>query len=73
MKSINDVISQAFESKTSLSNQRQTLSTSSGNARGLVSSFFSFNRLIDGINKRKGQEAFIIALLIGILMFFMIW
>jgi len=73
MKSINDVISQAFETKAALTNQRNTLSGAAGGLSGLTANIPTFNRLIEGINKKKSRDQMIIALVIAIILCFSIW
>mmetsp|Transcript_14734 Transcript_14734/g.24432 ORF Transcript_14734/g.24432 Transcript_14734/m.24432 type:complete len:235 (+) Transcript_14734:74-778(+) len=73
MKSINDVISQAFETKTALSSQRSSLAGSSGGLASLTANVPGFGRLIDGIQRKKSRESMIIAVAIGLLVCFTIW
>jgi len=73
MKSINDVISQAFETKNTLNSQRATLTGSGNSASNLSTSMPTFNRLIDGIQKKKARESAIIAAVIGGLICVTIW
>ena len=73
MRSINEVISQAFETRSSLSHQRSTLTNSAGGLSGLASNVPSFNRLIDGINKKRTRESVIVAIVIAVLLCFTIW
>lgn len=73
MKSINDVISQAFETRTSLGNQRSSLAGAASGLQGLGANIPSFNRLIDGIQRKKYKESLIVALVVGILICFTLW
>lgn len=73
MKSLQEVMSQAFETKTALVGQRNTLSGASSGLTGLVANVPSFNRLIDGIQKKKTRESMIVALVIAFLTCFCIW
>lgn len=73
MKSINDVISQAFDTKNALVNQRNSLLGSSGGLSNLTANVPGFGRLIDGIQRKKSYEQIIIAVVIGILLCFTIW
>jgi hypothetical protein len=73
MRSINDVISQAFEAKDSLLGQRTTLGGASSGLSSLTSNVPSFNRLIDGISRKKLKESVIVAVFTGILLCFTIW
>lgn len=73
MKSINDVISQAFETRNALTSQRTTLSGVTGGLHGLSANMPSFNRLIDGIQRKKYKESLVVALLIGVLICFTFW
>ena len=73
MKSINDVISQAFETKNALLGQRNTLNGSAGGLNGLAANVPTFNRLIDGIQRKKTRESVIVAVVIGLLLCFALW
>lgn len=73
MKSINEVISQAFEARNALLGQRNTLGGASTGLNNLASNVPSFNRLIDGIQRKKTRETLIIAVVVGILVCFTIW
>jgi len=73
MRSINDVISQAFEARSSLMSQRNTLSGTNSGLSGLTANVPSFTRLIDGIQKKKGRESMIVAVIIGLLLCIVIW
>jgi len=73
MKSINDVISQAFETRNSLTLQRNTLGGASSGLTGLAANVPSFSRLIDGIQRKKYRESLVVALVVSILLCFCIW
>lgn len=73
MKSINDVISQAFDTRNALAEQRASLLGSSGGLSNLTASMPGFGKLIDGIQKKKSRETMIIAVVIGLLLCFTIW
>jgi Golgi SNAP receptor complex protein 1 len=73
MKSINDVISQAFETKNALLGQRNSLTGSASGLTGLAANVPTFNRLIDGIQRKKTRESIIVAVVIGLLACFLIW
>ena len=73
MKSINDVISQAFDTKNALGSQRAMLSGAGGGLSTMGANMPTYNRLIDGIQKKKYREALIVAVVIGILVCFTIW
>ena len=73
MKSINDVISQAFEARSSLLGQRASIASASSGLGGLTANVPSFARLIDGIQKKKGRESMIVSVVIGILLCITIW
>eukprot|EP00388_Colpodella_angusta_P043274 GDKK01058989.1.p1 GENE.GDKK01058989.1~~GDKK01058989.1.p1 ORF type:complete len:156 (-),score=13.17 GDKK01058989.1:253-720(-) len=73
MKSINDVISQAFETKSSLVGQRSSLVGSSGGLSSLTANVPGFGRLIDGIQRKKSRETMVIAVVVGILLCITIW
>lgn len=73
MKSINDVISQAFETRNSLGSQRATLTGANSGLTGLGANIPSFNRLIDGIQRKKYKESLIVALFVGVLISLTLW
>ena len=73
MKSINDVISQAFDTKSALGSQRTLLSGAGSGLSSLSTSMPSFNRLIDGIQRKKYRESFILAVVVGVLVCFSLW
>lgn len=73
MRNINNLISQAFETKSALQNQCTTLGGSSGTLSNVTSNVPGFGRLIDGIQNKKGKEKLVIAFVIASLTFFLIW
>ena len=73
MRSINDVISQAFETKSSLMSQRGTIIGSSGGLTNLGANVPSFGRLIDNIQRKKSMESTVIAIIIALLVCFTVW
>jgi Golgi SNAP receptor complex protein 1 len=73
MRSINEVISQAFEAKSTLSSQRTSLSNSTGGLSTLGSSMPGIGRLIDGIQKKKFRESLVVALVVAVLLCFTVW
>jgi hypothetical protein len=73
MKSINDVISQAFEAKDSLLGQRATLMGVTGSMSNLAANTPSFGRLVDGIQKKKFRESLTVALFVAFLLCITIW
>lgn len=73
MKSINDVIAQAFDTKSALANQRGSLAGAASGLSGLASNVPTFNRLIDGIQRKKTRESVIVAVFIGMLLCLTIW
>jgi Golgi SNAP receptor complex protein 1 len=73
MKSINDMISQAFNAKESLTSQRSTLGNASGGLSNISSSAPSFSRLIESMHKKKCRESLIVGTVIGLLTCFTIW
>lgn len=73
MKSINEVISQAFETRNSLSSQRSTLAGASSGLSGLAANVPSFGRLIDGIQRKKYKESLVVAFVVALLICFSIW
>jgi Golgi SNAP receptor complex protein 1 len=73
MRSINDVISQAFETKSSLMGQRSTIMGSTSGLTNLGSNVPSFGRLIDNIQRKKSLESYIVAIVVAILLCFTVW
>lgn len=73
MRSINDVISQAFEAKDSLLAQRAALSGVTGSMSRLAANAPGFGRLVDGIQKKKFRETLIVYLFVAFLMCVTIW
>lgn len=73
MKSINDVISQAFETKNALLGQRNTLSGSNSGLNNLSANVPGFGRLIDGIQRKKFRESLVVAVVVAVLLCFVIW
>eukprot|EP01041_Mallomonas_annulata_P004096 gene4096-8144_t len=73
MKSINDVISQAFHTRDTLNSQRSTLTGSAGGLTGLAANIPTFNRLIDGVQRKKYRESLVVALFVGCILCFSIW
>lgn len=73
MRSINEVISQAFETKNTLSNQRGSLTNSSGGLGSLSNSMPAIGKLIDGIQKKKFRESLVVALVVAVLLCFTVW
>jgi hypothetical protein len=73
MKSINEVISQAFEARGSLLGQRGSLTSAAGGLGSIAASVPSFNRLIDGIQRKKTRESMIVAIVVGLLICFSLW
>lgn len=73
MKSINDVLSQAFETKSNLANQRSTLLGSSIGLNNISANVPSFRRLIDNIQRKKTKETMIIGIVIATILCFTIW
>ena len=73
MKSINEVIQQAFEARSSLSSQRSSLTRAGGGLGSIIANVPSFNRLIDGVQKKKMRESVILACIIAFLVCFVIW
>jgi hypothetical protein len=65
--------SQAFETKNALAGQRSSLTGSSGGLSALTANVPGFGRLIDGIQRKKGRESMVIAVVIGVLLCFVIW
>jgi len=73
MKSINEVISQAFETKNSLVAQKGTLGNATSGLGGLSSNVPGIGKLIDGISKKKYRETIIVGLAVSVLICFTIW
>jgi hypothetical protein len=73
MRSINEVIAQAFDAKSGLLGQRGALGGASLGLAGIANNVPSFNRLIDGITRKKLKETLIVALFCGVLLCFTIW
>lgn len=73
MKSINDVIAQAFDTKNALSSQRSTLSNARGGLSSLAASVPGIGGLIDGIQRKKNKDNIILAIVIAILVIFTLW
>jgi len=73
MKSINDVIAQAWDTKNSLLGQRSTLQGSHSGISGLAAQVPSFGRLIDGIQRKKLKESLIVAVVVGLLLCLTLW
>ena len=64
---------QAFETKTTLANQRNLLNSSSSGVLNISSSIPGIGRVIESIQKKKNNETIVIAVVIGILISFTIW
>ena len=73
MRGINDLLSNAMDAKTSLLGQRQTLSGASSSLRGLLANVPSFNKLIDGIKRKKYRDHLILSVVIAILCCFTLY
>jgi Golgi SNAP receptor complex protein 1 len=73
MASINEVIAQAFDAKNSLMGQRNTLGTSSSGINSVLAGVPSFNRMIEGVQRKKYKEKLILGGVIGSLLFFTVW
>jgi len=73
MRSINDVISQAFDAKNSLLGQRNSLGGANSGLSSIAANVPSFNRLIEGISRKKLKETIIVAVFCGVLLCFTIW
>lgn len=73
MKSINDVISQAFETRNTLGSQRSSLSGANSGLAGIASNIPSFGRLIDGIQRKKYKESLVVAMFVAVLICFTLW
>lgn len=58
MKSINEVIQQAFEARSSLSSQRSSLTRAGGGLGSIIANVPSFNRLIDGVQKKDERVCY---------------
>lgn len=73
MRSINEVISQAWEAKSSLTSQRASLTNATGGLSSIGGSMPGIGRLIDGIQKKKFRESLIVALIVAVLLCFTVW
>lgn len=73
LKSINDVISQAFETRGTLGSQRNSLNGAVSGLSSLSANVPSIGRIIDGIQKKKSREFTIIAIVVALLLCFIIW
>ena len=73
IKSINDMISQAFNAKESLSSQRSALGGASAGLSNISSSAPSFSKLIDSMHKKKFRDSLYVGTVIGVLACFTIW
>lgn len=73
MRGINDLLSNAMDAKTSLLGQRQSLTGASSGLRGLLANVPSFNKLIDGIRRKKYRDHLILSVVIGILCCFCLY
>eukprot|EP01031_Cornospumella_fuschlensis_P030315 gene30315-36629_t len=73
MRSIHEVLSQAFETKQSLAAQRNSLQSASQGVGGLGGGLGGVGRLIDGIGKKKFRESLIVALFVAVLLCFTLW
>lgn len=65
--------SQAFETKSTLMSQRGSLQGSAGGISSLVSNVPSFQRLIEGVQRKKTRETMVVSLFVGGLLCFTIW
>lgn len=73
MRSINEVIAQAFDAKTGLLGQRGSLGGASMGLAGITNNVPSFNRLIEGITRKKLKETVIVGVFCAVLLCFTIW
>ncbi len=73
MKSINNVIAQAFDTRNALSSQRSTLSNAKGGLSSLAANVPGIGGLIDSIQRKKNKDNIILALVIAILVIFTLW
>ena len=73
MKSVDEVIAQAFDAKSSLLGQRSTIGGASTGLASMFKNMPSFSKMVDSISKKKNRENMIIALVLGILLFFTLW
>jgi len=73
MRSINDVISQAFDAKNSLLGQRSSLGGANSSLSSITANVPSFNRLIEGISRKKFKETMIVGVFCAVLLCFTIW
>jgi golgi SNAP receptor complex member 1 len=66
-------ISQAFEAKNTLNNQRNLMNSSNSGVSSINSSIPGIGRLIDAIQKKRSRETIVIAVVIGLLLSFTLW
>ena len=67
------IYSQAFETKSTLMSQRASLQGSATGITGLVANVPSFQRLIEGVQRKKTRETMLVSLFVGVLLCFTIW
>lgn len=73
LRSVNDIISEAWETRSSLSSQRSTLLGASGGLAGLSARVPTFNSLIDNIQRKKYRESLVIVVTVSTIICFFIW
>eukprot|EP00603_Paraphysomonas_imperforata_P005188 CAMPEP_0114427732 /NCGR_PEP_ID=MMETSP0103-20121206/8522_1 /TAXON_ID=37642 ORGANISM="Paraphysomonas imperforata, Strain PA2" /NCGR_SAMPLE_ID=MMETSP0103 /ASSEMBLY_ACC=CAM_ASM_000201 /LENGTH=228 /DNA_ID=CAMNT_0001596847 /DNA_START=83 /DNA_END=766 /DNA_ORIENTATION=+ len=73
LRSVNDIISEAWETRSSLSSQRSGLMGASGGLSGLSARVPTFNSLIDNIQRKKYRESMVIVLTVSMILCFFIW
>lgn len=73
MRSVNEVIAQAFDAKGHLLGQRSMLGSTTLSLTGLARSVPGFGKLVDGLSKKKFRENAIVAAFCGVLCFFTFW
>lgn len=73
LRSVNDIISEAWETRSSLTSQRSSLMGASGGLSGLSARVPTFNSLIDNIQRKKYRESLVIVLTVSMILCFFIW
>jgi len=73
LRSINDILSQAFASRESLDRQRQSLNMSQGRIGALAAGMPSIDRIVEGLQRRKTRDNVILALVISLCLCCTIW
>ena len=73
MKGVNDVLESAYEAKSLLMSQRNTMSTTWTGLSGMMKNVPSFNQMINKITSKKHRENVIVYAVIAVLICFSLW